>query len=128
ETGEWVPVQVAGYSALICAKSHKVGERLAGARSGERTRGKPNPKDGSDMWRLLAASDPDEVAATTKSLTERPVTSAAARKGVEYLREIVSSRELHQMSRREFQDYLSSGEIDDVIDTWTARYFKALDT
>jgi hypothetical protein len=50
---------VAGISALLCAKSFKLSERLADGRSHRIL-----PKDATDVYRMLLASAPADVAAT----------------------------------------------------------------
>jgi hypothetical protein len=64
-SGRSVETFVAGVAALMCAKSHKLSERIADLSTGHRDRVKP--KDAGDVWRLMAVSDPDVVRATFES-------------------------------------------------------------
>lgn len=50
-------VSVAGYAALLCAKSYKLAERLADRARPDRIR----PKDAADMYRLMLAAEPEQV-------------------------------------------------------------------
>ncbi len=57
-------VNVAGHAALLCGKSYKLAERLADRTRPDRVR----PKDAADVYRLILATEPEQV---------RPVFAAA---------------------------------------------------
>jgi len=56
-TPRTVRVQVAGPTALLCAKAFKLTERLGNPSRPDRIRA----KDAGDMWRLFATTNPDEI-------------------------------------------------------------------
>lgn len=71
-------VLVAGPSALLVAKLHKLGERLA---QPERLK----PKDAYDVFRLLRVVAPEVFDAGLRQLLEHPVSSAATQEAGTYL-------------------------------------------
>lgn len=61
DDGPGVEVFVAGKAALLCAKAYKVHDRM-NAMEFERNPDRLRPKDFADMYRLILASEPEEVA------------------------------------------------------------------
>lgn len=53
-------VSVAGYAALVCAKSYKLAERIADRGRPDRVR----PKDAADLYRLMLTAEPERVRGT----------------------------------------------------------------
>ncbi len=66
-----VGVDVAGIAALAIAKLHKLGERLD---AGDRA---PQTKDAHDLFRLLRATEADELADTLRGLLNHPACRAS---------------------------------------------------
>lgn len=77
-------INVAGPAALLVAKAHKLGERLAAAEAGGRDR--TEPKDAHDVYRLLKAAGPDSVRATLEGLLVDDVSAEATHTAIGYLR------------------------------------------
>jgi hypothetical protein len=76
---------VAGATALLVAKLHKIGERAAAADI------RPDRllvKDGADVYRLMLHLDPVTTAERLTSLLAEPVASTAINKAVDYLRSL----------------------------------------
>jgi hypothetical protein len=81
-------IGVAGPAALIVAKAHKLGERVADSSARDRTR----PKDALDIYRLLVAYDADVLAESLGRLLADNRSSAATRQGVVHLEQLFDSR------------------------------------
>ena len=76
-------VEVAGIPALLVAKAHKLGERLA-----EQRLDRLIDKDASDVIGLMLASDPYNVADTFDRLCHVDRVAEATRQGLDYLRQL----------------------------------------
>jgi len=120
---------VAGTTALLCAKAFKLGER-----SKERDTFRPDgslgrdrvmPKDAGDVWRLMAASDPAEVAGTFSRLCLDKTVGDVAVRGKAYLRAMIMSNDLSRLLRIALGD--KTDQIDDVYWTWTRTFMAATD-
>ena len=72
------PVKVAGYGALLVAKLHKLGDRLA-------TPARLQAKDAGDVYRLFDAIGVDEMAATLETLLADTQSAATTTKALTYL-------------------------------------------
>ena len=82
-----VEVNVAGPTALLLAKAHKIADRYES--------GKPHrlvDKDASDVVRLMQTSDPTLVAQTLHRLTRDEVAGASATRGLQLLSELFGRR------------------------------------
>lgn len=71
-------VNVAGYGALLVAKLHKLGDRLA-------TPQRLEAKDAGDVYRLFDACVPDAMATTLRALLEDDRSAATTTKALAYL-------------------------------------------
>ncbi len=76
-----ITVNVAGCGALLIAKLHKLGDRLAAP---ERLQA----KDAGDIYRLFDAVAADELAATVRALREDERSASTTTKALSYLREL----------------------------------------
>lgn len=72
------PVKVAGYGALLVAKLHKLGDRLA-------TPARLQAKDAGDVYRLFDAIGAEEMAAELETLLADDRSSATTKKAIMYL-------------------------------------------
>lgn len=115
---------VAGTAALLCAKAHKLGERVHARTAGLRDR--VLAKDAGDMWRLMAASDPRAVAETFALLSGDEQVGRVARTGVDHLRRLVFSRELLRLSRTDLNGKTDPADIDETCTTWTSAFFATI--
>lgn len=77
-------VNVAGYGALLVAKLHKLGDRLA-------TPQRLQAKDAGDVYRLFDAVAPDEMTAILRSLLADERSTATTEKALTYLDELFIS-------------------------------------
>lgn len=78
-----VEINVAGYGALLCAKSWKLAERLSAADAGRPNR--VRAKDAADAWRLMASSDPHAVGRSFALAERHPRFGEASRMGYHYM-------------------------------------------
>jgi hypothetical protein len=82
--GRSIEMKVAGSAALLVAKLHKLGER----------RGTPNrllDKDAHDIYRVLVATDTEQLGATIRELQADKLAGGATTRAIEYLRELFAS-------------------------------------
>ena len=89
-TGGAVSVYVAGPSALLCAKSYKLAERIHDAELGKRSR--VRAKDAGDVWRLMAVAHPREVRATFRLHEKSKALGPAITRGRIYMCELFGHR------------------------------------
>lgn len=73
-----ITVNVAGYGALLVAKLHKLGDRLA-------TPERLHAKDAGDVYRLFDAVSPDDMAITLRALLDDERSTATTTKALAYL-------------------------------------------
>lgn len=76
-----VDVNVAGPTALLCAKAHKLRKRIRDRSRQDRIR----PKDAGDMWRIMATTDPAAIADRFRELSDHQRVGPVAVNGAEYL-------------------------------------------
>lgn len=81
--------RVAGSTALLVAKLHKLGERVA-----DGSEGRVSGKDAGDVYRLMQATPTDVVVGSLQSLLEDPVTGPVSGRAVELLTELFGARSL----------------------------------
>jgi hypothetical protein len=79
-----IEIQVAGPAALLVAKLHKLGERAG-------TPDRLIDKDAHDIYRLLVATDTEQVASTLSTLLADELAGAATREAVVYLRTLFAA-------------------------------------
>lgn len=84
-----VEINVAGPAALLVAKTHKLGDRLAARRRGSKDR--VQAKDAHDVYRLLKASPSGTVPAGLARLLGDIVSRDVTRVALAHLREYASS-------------------------------------
>ena len=117
-------VWVAGCTALLCAKAFKLGERVEQRNTTGRNR--VRPKDGGDIWRLMAASDPTSVATTFVRLTGDKVVGPVAHAGLAHLSDLIRSGDLRELAIQELSDKLGDDEeVEAVYFEWTHTFLRA---
>lgn len=124
ESGSQREAYVAGFAALICAKSYKLGERIEA-----RDNGKPDrvtAKDAGDMWRLMAASDPRTVASNFDEACETEGYEPVARTGLAYLRTTTNSGELLSLAAIDLGGSADRDDIETTYDNWTSTFFESI--
>jgi hypothetical protein len=77
-----VEVDVAGPTALLIAKLHKIGERAAAA---EKRPDRLLAKDGADVYRLMLHLDPETAVSQLLLLEDEPIASAVTYAAISYL-------------------------------------------
>jgi len=77
-------IQVAGPAALLVAKAHKLGDRIAEREAGKKDR--TQPKDAHDAFRLLKAVPPDAVPVGLELLLANDVSATVTQTAIELLR------------------------------------------
>ncbi len=82
--GRSARVNVAGPAALIVAKLHKIGERLANP-------SRLNAKDAHDMYRLLVVTDTGELASTFRELLGSGLAEEVTRRALLHLRDLFAA-------------------------------------
>lgn len=89
ETGDTrlYDVKVAGAAALFVAKAHKIHDRLTSSRPG-----RANDKDAADVYRLMQATSPTEVAVRLKELRKDAVAGPVTEAGISHLADLFRSR------------------------------------
>jgi len=112
---------VAGTAALLCAKAFKIAERLDQRLTTGRNR--LRPKDGADIWRLMAASDPCEIVETFRRLADDATVGTVACTGMKHLRRLVGSGELRHMAAQSLDN--STGEVEAVYWDWADTFLSA---
>jgi hypothetical protein len=80
-----ITVNVAGYGALLVAKLHKLGDRLA-------TPARLHAKDAGDVYRLFDAIAPGEMARILQALLEDPRSTATTVEALAYLDQLFITR------------------------------------
>jgi hypothetical protein len=73
-----ITVNIAGYGALLVAKLHKLGDRLAKPERLE-------AKDAGDVYRIFDALAPEDMATTIRTLLDDERSAAATTKALAYL-------------------------------------------
>lgn len=76
-----ITVNVAGYGALLVAKLHKLGDRLA-------TPSRLNAKDAGDVYRLFDAVSTDDMTDTLRMLLDDTRSTATTTKALTYLSDL----------------------------------------
>ena len=114
---------VAGTAALLCAKAFKICDRVADRDHLGRTH-RVVDKDGGDMWRLMAASDPATVAQTLRALEADPTVGAVATEGVVRLRTLFASGEVRTQAQADLGD--KTDDVETVYWDWTHDFAAAL--
>ncbi len=116
-SGDAVDAYVAGPAALLCAKAHKLMERI-----GERDRGGRNrvkEKDAGDAWRLMSVSDPSVVSKTFADGTNDQVIGSAVALGRNYLIELFAPEgDGLALAVRDLGRYTDERSITAVTGSW----------
>lgn len=103
-----ISVKVAGKTALLIAKAHKIHDRVATGRAD-----RVGDKDASDVYRLMQTTAPAETAEIVRELLGDPIASQPTRLALQYLQELFGSRGAPgvQMAIRALRLAISEDEI-----------------
>lgn len=118
DDGDGVEVFVAGHAALLCAKAYKIHDRMDAKelrRNAERLR----PKDFADVYRLVLASEPADVAAVFTEAAATPRIDAAVSLGRDHLVDLLTEADYFAAQVADaWQDPSREAEFVDVITAW----------
>lgn len=84
DDGRSAVINVAGPAALLVAKLHKLGERVA-------TPDRLNDKEAHDIYRLLVATETADLATTVRSLEADEVSKDVTAQALVYLEQLFAS-------------------------------------
>ncbi|HUZ40004.1 MAG TPA: hypothetical protein VMU68_01230 [Acidimicrobiales bacterium] len=82
-----IRVEVAGASALLVAKAHKIHDRVTSRRED-----RVDDKDAFDVVRIMQTTDPDEIGGVLSDLIVDPMAGDATRTATEYLQQLFGRR------------------------------------
>ncbi|HEX8345723.1 MAG TPA: hypothetical protein VF657_13455 [Actinoplanes sp.] len=120
-------VAVAGAAALVIAKAHKLGERVA---EEAKRPDKVKPKDASDVYRLVQAESADVIGKRLRRLAADPMAGVSVQRGMQYLRALFTRR--GQRGVQLAVSALAAGgvpaaTVEDVLTAYFAQVFDAYD-
>lgn len=120
-TGFHLDAYVAGPAAITCAKAYKLADRIYVRDGGGKNR--VLPKDASDIWRIMAVSDPQHVRAIYAKAESDAAISAAVKKGREYLTMLFSEYgEGADLAVRDLRAAIPEARIRLVIRDWMSEF------
>lgn len=116
--------RVAGVAALLIAKTHKIVDRIQGAR-----KDRLSDKDGADVVRLMGASSPVAVASTLAELIDDPIAAAAATVAVERFEELFGRRGGAgiRLAAQALREAMPEERVRAISLTYTRELYAALD-
>lgn len=82
-----VVVEVAGVAALVVAKMHKIGDRVAGGRPD-----RLSDKDAADVYRIMQTAGAADVGATMRDLLHQPLSADVTRHALDQMRALFGRR------------------------------------
>lgn len=121
-SGDSIDVHVAGPAALLIAKAHKVGERMA---EFEKHPERVKAKDSGDVALLMMVSDGVACARTiSEALAEDPIVTEAARDGATYLTTLygASGQQPREDAVESLETRFDEDEVTSAIDEWLAAF------
>lgn len=111
-------IAVAGPTALLCAKAYKLTDRI------DKSPARVRPKDAADVWLLMDATNPDEVAARFSALARHADARIAevARKGRDLFAGLFTPDGDGHIYARQALAPLAPNEVDAVLVPWMTRF------
>lgn len=120
-SGRSLEAYVAGPAALMCAKAHKLAERLAQASGSGRDRVKA--KDAADVWRLMMVSDPAQVRSTFARFEDHEVLGPPIARGRAYLEALFGpGGPALALATASLGNRVAEGYVAKTIAQWMARF------
>lgn len=112
-----ITVEVAGASALLVAKAHKIYDRVASGRED-----RLDDKDASDVVRIMQTTDPDGIGETLSDLLFDPMAGDATRSAIEYLTQLFGRRGQSgiQMAGRALQLVMDYDTVEVICTSYVA--------
>jgi hypothetical protein len=120
-----ITVEVAGTSALLVAKAHKIHDRVVSGRED-----RLSDKDASDVVRIMQFTDPDTTGRTLSNLVFDPMAGDATRKAVEYLTQLFGRRGQTgiQMAGRALQLIMDNDTVEVICTSYLSALVSAIPT
>jgi len=117
-------VEVAGPAALLVAKAHKIQDRLGSARPG-----RLDDKDAADVYRLMQATSPIEIAERLAELRRHEIAGPATEAAIAYLAELFGRRngEGVRMATRALRLAIPEAQVSTLATSYIERMAGALD-
>ena len=117
-------VEVAGPAALLVAKAHKIHDRLGSSRPG-----RLDDKDAADVYRLMQATSPIEIAERLAELRRHEIAGPATEAAIAYLAELFGRRngEGVRMATRALRLAIPAAQVSTLATSYIGRLVGALD-
>jgi ribosomal protein L11 len=117
-------VEVAGPAALLVAKAHKIHDRLASSRPG-----RLDDKDAADVYRLMQATSPIEIAERLAELRRHEIAGPATEAAITYLAELFGRRngEGVRMATRALRLAIPEAQVSTLATSYIERMAGALE-
>lgn len=116
-------VEVAGASALLVAKAHKIHDREASGR-----KDRLDDKDASDVVRIMQTTNPAEIGAILSDLLTDPMAGDATRTAIEYLTQLFGRRGQSgiQMAGRALQLVMDYDTVEVICTSYVAALIRRI--
>jgi hypothetical protein len=120
-----ITVEVAGTSALLVAKAHKIHDRVVSGRED-----RLDDKDASDVVRIMQSTDPDTTGRTLSDLVLDPIAGDATRQAIEYLTQLFGRRGQPgiQMAGRALQLVMDNDTVEVICTSYLSALVSAIPT
>ena len=117
-------VEVAGPAALLVAKAHKIHDRLGSSRPG-----RLDDKDAADVYRLMQATSPIEIAERLAELRRHEIAGPATEAAITYLAELFGRRngEGVRMATRALRLAIPEAQVSTLATSYIERMAGALE-
>jgi hypothetical protein len=115
-------VEVAGASALLVAKAHKIHDRVLSGRAD-----RLSDKDAADVYRIMQAASPGDIAATLRELLQSPLAGQVTDRALAYLQELFGRRagEGVAMAKRALRLAVGEAQVATLCVAFTTRILVA---
>jgi len=118
-----IRVEVAGTSALLVAKAHKIRDRVASGR-----KDRVDDKDSFDVVRIMQTTDPGEIGGTLSGLMIDPMAGDVTRTAIDYLTQIFGRRGQPgiEMAARAMQLVMDHDTVEVICTSYVAALTRTL--
>lgn len=117
--GRAVHAWVAGSAALVCAKTYKLHERISVSGADGR---RVQPKDASDLWRLIATTDGAEVRATFDRYADDPVVGPSVTQGIAMVRDLMKGGEVVSLAETNLGNQVAPDRVATDFRRWFEQF------
>ena len=118
-----ITVEVAGTSALLVAKAHKIYDRVTSGREN-----RLDDKDASDVVRIMQTTDPDEIGTRLSSLLLDPIAGDVTRTAIAHLTQLFGRRGQSgiQMAGRALQLVMDYDTVEVICTSYLAALIRVI--